>query len=69
MGPHVALSINAAQVGPVAVHFFAETNFYWYLQNEDFAFGGVFGADSAQYSVEYDSFITQAFAGIKLVWR
>jgi hypothetical protein len=70
LGPKVALSINAAQLGPIAAHFYLDTSFFWYINDdEETTFGGTFGADSSRYSVELDGFITRATAGFKLVWR
>ena len=69
IGPRVVLSVNAAQLGPVTAHLYADITNYWYIGDEDFTFAGTFGADSSSFGVEYDSFITQTTAGIKLVWR
>jgi hypothetical protein len=68
LGPRLGINAEAARVGPVGLHVFAEVSAYWYLNPDVIEFGAVTPSGEAAYSVRPYPFVGQGAAGVRIVW-
>jgi hypothetical protein len=69
LGPSLALNADAARLGPIALHVFAQVNTFWYVSNDPIEFGAVRPNGEVQFSVRPSPFVGQGLAGVRIVWE
>jgi hypothetical protein len=69
IGPSLGINADAAHVGPVALHVFAQLNTFWYVNPGAIEFGTSTASGDAEYSVRPQPFVAQGLAGLRIVWK
>jgi hypothetical protein len=69
VGPRLQFILELAEVGPIGVDLFLETQFYWILSDSAVQISGSSADGNASFTTEVDSFVGQGGGGVRIVWK